>query len=239
MKKSEQPEFSAKWWKDNQPNGLKSANALGSALKDYEKAKHKLESTAKASVADDVWDALDEVKQAVKAVIAEASKAKDNAEMNATVDCLNKFDRSYAQEENWIEAHTKGGTFTDPEAYHDYLVTVLKRLRNSRGMNFGLVLGKKAEDHRLALHRSKAPRALAMTLAKETGIQQMTFGTARPDKDDTDALVLTLEGKQLPGMAKKGERMLMKMMPMPFKKMSLEVEGKQAKDLDDPDDTGR
>ncbi|HTW70716.1 MAG TPA: hypothetical protein VME47_12575 [Acetobacteraceae bacterium] len=239
MKKGEQPEFSAKWWKDEQPKGLKSAGELGNALKDYETAKHKLGSTGKASDADDVWDALDDVKRAVKAVIAEASKAKDNAEMDATVDCLDKFDRGYTQEERWIEEHTKGGTFTDPEAYQEYLATVLKRLRTSRGMNFGFVLGKKAEDHRLALHRSKAARALAMMLVKETGIQQMTFGTARADKDDSEALLLILEGRQLPGMAKKGERMLMKMMPLPFKKMNLEVEGKKAKDLDDPEDRGR
>jgi hypothetical protein len=238
MKKGEQPEFSAKWWKDEQPKGLKTASELGSALRDYETAKHKLETTGKARDADDAWDALDDVETAVKAVISEASKAKGNAEMDATVDCLKKFDRGCTKERRWIDEHIgESEGFTDPEAYREYLVTALKRLRSGREMNFGFVLGKKAEDHRLALHRSKAARALAMMLVKETGIHQMTFGTARPDKGESGALVLTLEGKQLPGMAKKGDRMLKKFNPLPFHKMTLVVAGKEAEDLDDPEDT--
>ncbi len=238
MKKGEQPEFSAKWWKDEQPKGLKTANDLASALREYETAKHKLESTGKARDADDAWNALDDIETAVKAVISEAAKAKGNAEMDATVDCLKKFDRGCTREHKWIDEHIdESDGFANPEAYRDYLVTALKRLRSSGEMNFGFVLGKKAEDHRLALHRSKAARALAMMLVKQTGIHLMTFGTARPDEDESGALVLALEGKQLPGMAKKGERMLKKFMPLPFHKMTLVVAGKEAADLDDPDDT--
>jgi hypothetical protein len=239
MKKGEQPEYSAKWWKDHQPNGLKTAGGLGSALKDYDTAKGKLEASGEAPDADDAWKALDDIKKAAKAVIAEA-KAKGNAEMDATVDCLKKFDRGYAQELKWIDEHIKesdGGAFADPDAYHEYLVTALKRLRSSGEMNFGLVLGKKAEDHRLALHRSKGSRALAMMLVKETGIHQMTFGTARPDKGEAGALVLTLEGKQLAGMARKGDRMLKKFTPLPFKKVTLVMDGKEMEDLDDPEDS--
>jgi hypothetical protein len=238
-----EPEFSARWWRDSQPTGLdrKLAGNLGKALKDYETAKGKLESSGEARDADDAWEALDDIKKAVKAVISEASsKAKDNAEMDAAVDCLKKFGRGYSQQLKWIDEHindSDGGAFADPEGYHDYLVVALKRLRSSGEMNFGLVLGKTAEDHRMALHRSKAARALAMMLVKETGIHQMTFGTARPDKGESGALVLTLEGKQLPGMARKGDRMLKKFTPLPFHKMTLVVGGREAEDLDDPEDT--
>jgi hypothetical protein len=240
MKKGERPEFSATWWQDNQPKGLKSASELGSALRDYETAKGRLESTGKARDADDASKALDDIKKAAKAVIAESSKAKGNTEMEATADCLKKFDRGCAQELRWIDEHTggsDGSTFADPEAYHKYLVEALKRLRSSGEMNFGFVVGKTAEDHRLALHRSKAGRALAMTLVKETGLHQMTFGTAQPAKDKAGVLVLTVEGKQLPGMGKKGELMLKKFTPLPFHKMTLVGDGKETEDLADPDDT--
>jgi hypothetical protein len=238
MKKGEHPEFSVKWWKDSQPSGLKTAGELGSALRDYETAKQKLGSTGKARDADDADNALDDIEKAAKAVIAEASKAKGNAEMDATVDCLKKFDRGCTREHKWIDEHIdESDGFVDPEAYREYLTTALKRLRSSGAMNFGFVLGKKAEDHRLALHRSKTARGLAMMLVKETGIHQMTFGTARPDEDEAGALVLSLEGKQLPGMAKKGARMLKKFMPLPFTKVNLAVAGKATADLDDPDDT--
>jgi hypothetical protein len=240
MKKGERPEFSAGWWRNSQPKGLKSAAELGSALRDYESAKGKLKSTGKARDADDASEALDDIKKAVKSVIAEASKAKGNAEMAATADCLKKFDRGYAQESKWIDEHT-GGTggsdFATPDAYQAYLVAALKRLRSSGEMNFGFVLGKTAEDHRLVLHRSKEARALAMTLVKETGLHQMTFGTARPAKGKPGLLVLTLEGKQLPGMGKKGELMLRKFTPLPFHKLTLVADGKETEGPDDPDET--
>lgn len=240
MKKGERPEFSAGWWRDSQPKGLKSAAELGGALRDYESARGKLKSTGKAHDADDASEALDDIKKAVKAVIAEASKAKGNAEMEATADCLKKFDRGCAQESKWIDEHTGGSggsDFATPDAYQAYLVAALKRLRSSGEMNFGFVLGKTAEAHRLALHRSKEARTLAMTLVKETGLHQMTFGTARPAKDKAGVLVLTLEGKQLPGMEKKGDLMLRKFTPLPFHKMALVADGKATEGPDDPDDT--
>lgn len=239
MKKGETPEFTVKWWKASQPKGLKSAGGLESALKDYETAKSKLDSTGEEAEAKTANAALDGLDKAVKAVIAEAAKAKSE-EMTLTADCLKKFDRLYGGERKWIEEHTEesdDGMFSDPEVYHQYLITVLKRLRSSGEMNFGFVLGKKAEEHRLALHKSKSPKALASNLAKETGLHAFTFGVARPDEERAGMLVLTLEGRQLPGMGKKGARMLKKFKPLPFTKMALMVDGKEVEDLADPDDT--
>ena len=239
MDKGEQPEFDARWWQKNRPDGLKSAGELAHALDNYTTAKGKLKKSGDIRDADDTWEALDDVKKAVKAVIAEASKAKGNAEMDATVDCLKKFDRGYAQQLKWIDEQIKEGDdseFANPEAYRKYLFTALKRLRSSGEMNFGLVLGNNVEEYRMALHRSKAPRALAAMLVKETGVHQMTFGIARPDKGEAGALVLTLEGHQLAGMAMKGARMLKEFMPLPFKKVSLVVDGEEAEDLDDRND---
>ena len=240
MKKNEQPELSAKWWAGSQPKGLKSADKLEGALKSYEGARKKLESSGAEDVGKTARDALGAVETAVDAVIAEASKDKKNPEMGFTVDALKKFDKLYGAEHAWIEEHTEeddDGMFSDPEVYHMYLTKGLKRLRSSGQMNFGLVLGKKAEDHRLALNKSKGPKALGSMLTKETGLHAFTFGTAVPDEQQALTLRLNLEGRQLPGLKKKGERMLKKFKPQPFQKIILMFEGKEVEDLADPDDT--
>ncbi len=245
MKKGEQPQFSARWWKNSQPKGLKSADGLESALKAYETAKAKLESSGEEADAKDAGGALDGIDKAVKAVLSEAAKTKGNAEIDATTDCLKKFDRGSTQERKWIQEHTKakGGdddddsNFADPDAYKTYLITVMKRLRSSGEMNFGFVLGKKAEDHRIALHKSKSAKALGTMLAKETGIHLMTWGIARSSEGRAGEMVLELEGRQIPGMGKKGARMLKKFKPLPFKKLVLLVDGQEVADLDDPDDS--
>jgi hypothetical protein len=240
VKKNEQPELSAKWWAGSQPKGLKSADKLETALKSYEGAKKKLESSGAEDVGKSARDALGAVETAVDAVIAEAAKDKKNPDMGFTVDALKKFDKLYGAEHAWIEEHTEeddDGMFSDPDVYHLYLTKGLKRLRSSGQMNFGLVLGKKAEDHRLALNKSKSPKGLGSMLAKETGLHAFTFGTAMPDPDQALTLRLNLEGRQLPGLKKKGERMLKKFKPQPFQKIILMFEGKEVEDLADPDDT--
>lgn len=240
MKKGEQPELSAKWWVSSQPKGLKSATKLEIALKAYEGAKRKLESSGDEEAAKFAKDVLGGVETAVDAVIAEASKDKKNPEMGFTVDALKKFDKLYGVEQASIELQLTDdddGMFSDPEVYHAYLTKGLKRLRSGGEMNFGFVLGKKAEDHRLALHKSKSAKALASMVAKETGLHAFTFGTAVPDEEQALTLRLNLEGRQLPGLKKKGERMLKKFKPQPFQHIILVLEGKEVDDLADPDDT--
>jgi len=240
VKKGEQPELSAKWWVGSQPKGLKSAGKLELSLKAYENAKKKLESSGTDDAATFAGDVLGQVETAVGAVIAEASKDKKNPEMGFTVDALKKFDKVFGAEQVWIEVHAQeddDGMFSDPEVYQAYLTKGLKRLRSGGEMNFGFVLGKKAEDHRLALHKSKSPKALASMVAKETGLHAFTFGTAVPDEQQALTLRLNLEGRQLPGLKKKGERMLKKFKPQPFQHIILMLEGKEVEDLADPDDT--
>jgi hypothetical protein len=239
MKKGEQPEFSAKWWKSSQPKGLKIADRLEVALKVYEGAKKRLESGGDEDNAKAAKDALGMVEAAVGAVVSEASKDRKSPEMALTVEVLKKYDRLYSVEEEWIEDHSEkvdDSEFADPKAYHDYLIGALKRLHGGT-MNFGFVLGKKAEDHRLALHRSKGSKALANDLVKQTGLHAMTFGTAMADENRAGVMVLVLEGRQLPGMQKKGERMLKKFKPLPFTKLAVFVDGKEVKDIEDPEDT--
>ena len=152
------------------------------------------------------------------------------------------------------------GMFSDPDVYHEYLLKSLKRLRSAGQMNFGVVLGKKAEDHRLAVNKAKGGKGLAGMLARETGLHAMSFGVALTPKaageveseqqegesqdDDggmgderSSVLILQLEGRQLPGLKKKLTKMLKKFKPLPFKSVKLMVDGKEAEDIDDPEDT--
>lgn len=240
MKKGEQPELSAKWWKQSAPDGLRSAGRLGDALKEYEAAHRRFEAKGGTPEAEAASEALDAAAAAAKAVIAEAGKANGGPEMAATVECLKKFDRVIAAARKWIDERTEEpdeGEFGNREAYHEYLLIALKRLRGANAMNFGVVLGKKAEDHRLALHKSKSAKALAALLVQATGLHQMTFGVARVDEKRNDIMALDLEGRQLPGLAKKGTRMLKRLQPLPFKQLKLAKDGKDLDDLDDAEDT--
>ncbi|MDE2004919.1 MAG: hypothetical protein KGI51_00015 [Rhodospirillales bacterium] len=261
MKKGESPELSAKWWKASQPKGLKTAGKLEDALKDYEGAKGKLEKDRDEAAGQGAGKALDAIADAAKAVSTEAGKVKGNPEMEWTVDALKKLDRLIDTERRWAaeQADEEDGMFSDPDVYHTYLVKTLKRLRSAGEMNFGLVLGRKAENHRIALHKAKAGRALAMQVGKETGLHIMTFGVAMTPRavgeleakegenqeNDEDSLgderastlILNLEGKQLPGLKKKLTKMLKRFKPLPFKSVQLMVDGKEIEDVDDPEDT--
>ncbi|MGH7042981.1 MAG: hypothetical protein ACREFY_12730 [Acetobacteraceae bacterium] len=262
MKKGEPPEVSAKWWKGSQPKGLKSAGKLDDALKDYETAKAKLGKSNDPADASAAAAALDAIDSAAKGVIAEAGKAKGAPEMEWTADALKKLDRPIAQERKWLDDNTEDddGMFSDPEVYHAYLLKSLKRLRSAGQMNFGVVLGKKAEDHRLAVNKAKGGKGLAGMLARETGLHAMSFGIALTPRaageieaeqqegesqDDgsgmgderSSVLILQLEGRQLPGLKKKLTKMLKRFKPVPFKSVKLMVDGKEAQDIDDPEDT--
>ena len=242
MKKNESPDLSAKWWKGSQPKALNKTTAtkLEKALSDYEDEKKKLEASGDEDVAKSARDALGTVESAADAVIGEASKDKKDPEMGFTVDALKKLRKMCDAEAEWIEKNTgenEEGMFSDPEVYHDYLTKALKRVKTAGQMNFGMVLGKKAEDHRLALNKAKGAGTLGKMVAKETGLHAFTFGIATQDEGDEHALRLNLEGRQLAGLKKKGERMLKKFKQQTFKRIILVLKGVVVEDLADPDDT--
>jgi hypothetical protein len=241
MKHGERAEFSAKWWKDSQPRGLTSARRLETALRDYETAKHTLETHAVEKAVKDAIEALTSIEAAVKAVCAEAARSK-GPEMDATADALRKL--NVQGERAWIA--DKGRSFSkaadedddspfSAAGYADYLLRGLRRLRTTQ-MNFGAVLGHVAEEHRLLLHRVAAPMTLGRRLVQGTGLHLMTFGTAKADDDKDRTISLTIEGRQLPAIKKKLERMLRVHQPLPFRFISLYAGGAELEDIDDEDD---
>lgn len=265
MKKGESPKLSAKWWKDSQPLDpkkkplLSTAGKLEDALKDYEAAKAKLEKERNEEAGTAAKKALDAVGKAVDATSSEAGKIKGNDEATWTVAALKQLSGMIDSEGRWIaeSADEDDGMFSDPDVYRMYLRKMLKRMKSVGEMNFGAVLGKKAEDHRIAFHKSKSGRPLASQLVKETGLHVMAFGTALTTKgvaeeeggesqstegeDDladlkASTLILDIKEKIPPGLGRKLSKMLKKF-KVPFKSVVLKLDGKEVADEVDPNDT--
>jgi hypothetical protein len=238
MKRGEKAQYSARWWKESQPRGLATARRLESALHDYESAKHGLETRATPPAIKAARAELASVETAVKAVIAEAARHKD-PEMSATVEALRRLDAEAEQE--WIASKLENEADDDDNSpfssnnYHTYLLRMLRRLRTVP-MHFALVIGHSTQDHRLALHRVTGPMALGHKLVQETGIHLMTFGTASADEDRPQTILLTIEGRQLPAIKKKLERMLRINRPLPFRRIVLFAGGAEVADIDDEND---
>jgi hypothetical protein len=252
MRKGETPDFTVRWWKGSQPKDLPSAGKLESALKNYEGAKSKLDSSREEPDAKAADKALTGVVDAAQDVITEADKKSKTKgdEMSLTAECLKKFKPMSNAERKWIEEHTgeeDDGMFSDPDVYRHYLLTALKALKVKGEMNFALVLGKKAEDHRLALHKTKGSKQLKGNLTNETGLRAATCGTARTDEDpnseddeseDKHVIFLQLQEKALPGMARKTTRMLKKFKIKKFKQVVLmDASGTVLEDEVDATDT--
>jgi hypothetical protein len=238
MKHGEHAQLSAKWWNDSQPRGLSSARRLGDALKDYEAAKHALKTHATEAAAKAALAALASIEVSAKAVIFEAAKRKD-PEMQATSDALREL--GVSDERDWVAAQSSNDADDSADSplgaagYPGYLLRALRRLRTVP-MNFGLVLGHRPEDHRLWLHRVMAPMALGHRLAQETGIHLMTCGIAAANDDRARTILLTVEGRQLPGLKRKAERMLRFHRPLPFQFVGLFAGGAEVEDIEDEND---
>jgi hypothetical protein len=238
MKHGEHARFSAKWWKDSQPRGLASAHRFADALQDYETARQALETHPTPAAPKTALAALASVETTAKAVIAEAAKSKD-PEMAATAEALRKLDLRGEREA--IAARAQNGADEDDNSpfsaagYPGYLLIALRRLRTTP-MNFALVLGRAVDEHRLGLHRITSPMTLGHRLVAETGLHLMTFGTAVASDDRARTILLTVEGRQLPAIKKKTERMLRLHRPLPFQYVALFAGGAEVEDIDDADD---
>ena len=128
------------------------------------------------------------------------------------------------------------GMFDDPKAYKKYLKKFLRRAVEKQ-LNFAVGLGKEAKDHRFLFHPSMAASGLLAKLRKETKLAKYTYGIVGAHGERKDTLVLGLEGQQVSGLKKKSERMLKLYKLPPFTKIMLMVDGEEAEDIVDPDDT--
>jgi peptidoglycan hydrolase-like protein with peptidoglycan-binding domain len=101
---------------------------------------------------------------------------------------------------------------------------------------FALALAGKAEDCKLVLQRKGNPKVLGQALKKQTNLPKVTWGMASAAEEDEQVLVLEIQGKQLPGMAKKGKKLLKLHKLMPFRQIRLIVDGAEVEDLPDDDE---
>lgn len=260
MKKNASPELSSKWWSSNQPDGLSAANDLDKALSAYESASAKLDKEQNEANRAAALKALDQVESAAKKVADEATKAEKSPpkksksepeEYGFTADALKKMGKVTGDARKAIEAAAKAappkgqgddeddddeGVLGNEKEYQAYLKKNMRRLNNVM-LNFAVGLGKKPEDHRLLFHKAKPGRAMMATIKAETDLKKFSFGIAGAHAEKTGVLTLGLEGIQLPGLKKKLERMLKHFKPLPFNKIMMMVDGEEAEDIVDPEDT--
>jgi hypothetical protein len=113
---------------------------------------------------------------------------------------------------------------------HDYLKTCIKRLRK-KPMQFGFGLANRPEDCVLVLKPKGQAKQLSTLIRREKSLRKVTFGVACADKNDPATLVFELEGKQLPGLAKKGRKFLRAQKLLPFRDLKLVVGGRVVEDI--------
>jgi hypothetical protein len=125
----------------------------------------------------------------------------------------------------------------DEDTFRPYILAKLRQVKLSGTAHFALVLGRKPQEHRMAMHRSVGPRSLAATLVRKTGLHAVTWGVAEPHPERAAVLRLSVEGRLLSGLCKKGGRMLQAHRPLPFARMVLWSAGAELAELPDPLET--
>ncbi len=253
MKSNTMIQLNAAWWKKEQPPLIKDGvgkRFLG-AITDFEAANTALAKSVKAKKQDLSGDvaqveqklaALETVGKAALKEIAKLLKstpkdAKVKKDLENTQDVLGK---PLMRELDSIRGSLLGleedadeGDLKSEDDYKKYLATMLPRLRKG-AFSFALVMpSAKPEEIRMAFHRKKDGKAMTGPLRKAAGGGKFTWGIAAAEKrmDEVDeesgtTLILALDGKRLPGMAKKIKLMFRLMDSKTFKKVKLLVDGK-------------
>ncbi|NSY39583.1 hypothetical protein [Leisingera sp. ANG59] len=149
---------------------------------------------------------------------APKSPAEEPVPQQAPKDALKPEETANVQDQQGEapEEEDDHGSLSDPEAYAEYLGKMIKRMRK-RPMHFGLVMpSSDPSEIRILFHPKRKGKALAAKLAKETGARKLTFGAAAVKDSVTDltdeeagsqTLVLSLKGRDLPGLAKRARTM--------------------------------
>ncbi|OED49531.1 hypothetical protein AB838_06810 [Rhodobacteraceae bacterium (ex Bugula neritina AB1)] len=94
-------------------------------------------------------------------------------------------------------------------------------LARKRELSFGLCFGKKIENSVFLTHKTKAAKILGKQAKSDGETPQFTFGTLKLDGKE---LSLSVEGKIVPGMARKAKKMLM-VVGLKYKILILDPDG--------------
>lgn len=260
MKSASSITLSKAWWKKEAPEGLKkSGGAFEKALEEVSKA----EGGSGARAAEALEAALAKLEAAAKQVASEAKdlekKAKDKG---AKTDLANTQAvmgkplakavaalraQAQAQAQAAGGAAEEAGQFTDPAAHAAFIKKWAPRIKRGQ-VSFAVCLpSNKPEEMRFNFHASKDGRGLAGILKKEVGATKFTFGKAGSAAMAEEAgeegvgartLCLHLEGRQIPGLAKRVRIALKKLGVSQFSKVQIleggqEIEGSDESETDD------
>lgn len=249
MKKSDKPKLEAPWWNTNKPiSGIdkteakfaKSLTGAGAVVKGLGKEPSE-DDLAKAEQALTMLSGLAEM------VVAEARKSsaklkkspadKDLREsLDATVHVLSKPLSDLIDEKRKTLEALAGedeGDLNNSVLYTAYLSKILPKVKK-KPMNFafGMVSGE-ADGHRLIFHRSRSSAAMAKKLRKDIGARKLVWGVAQgsgaDEGDDLNSktLAFDLEGKNVPGTAKRARMMFAKLAITTIKRVLIRVDGVQ------------
>lgn len=254
MKSANVIQLDKSWWKKEQPAGLKkSAAAFEKALDEYAKA---AQAILKADRAGGYFEnTLRAIEKAAKDVIAEAKdlekktadrKEKDDlkntiAVMDKPLAALMASERKRAEA---LENDEEEGGIKDPKEYGAYLKSVAGKLKKGQ-MNFAIGLpSNDPAEMRMLVHRSTKGKGLVARLKKEIGAKKFTFGVAgsaafaesQGDQASGQTLVLDVQGKMIPGLAKRLRGMFKAAKFGTFSKVRLLQGGKEIPDEGGPDE---
>ncbi|WP_039164720.1 hypothetical protein [Leisingera sp. ANG-M1] len=107
-------------------------------------------------------------------------------------------------------------------------------LAKKRELSFGLCFGKKIENSVFLTHKTKAAKILGKQAKSDGETPQFSFGTLKLDGKE---LSLKVEGKIVPGMARKAKKMFM-VVGLKYKILILDPSGAVVETEDDEDEAG-
>jgi hypothetical protein len=239
-------ELAPAWWKKARPDGLGgAAEKFADALEAHARARKALAARPDARRIAAAEAALDALEDAGRAVAAEAKAgakaARDKADATALKQTAAAMGRPLARA--LAEARevlgelaeaAEAGEFGEAEAHAAYLRRLAPRLRR-HSFNFALAVpSSDPAEIRIMLDRKKAGRTLMGRLRKATGARRLTFGVAGMQglaqelgHHDVAArtLVLKVEGRQIPGLAKRVRLMMRAMKLSQFARVRVIGEG--------------
>ncbi|MEM9147946.1 MAG: hypothetical protein AAGC57_17325 [Pseudomonadota bacterium] len=145
-----------------------------------------------------------------------------------------------------VDEEVSANALTDPDQHSAYIRKIAPKLKR-KVFSFALGLpSNDPADMRFSFHPKKGGRGLGGGLKKAIGAKKFTFGKAGTDELETSVtggegsggrtLVLYLEGRNIPSLAKRVKLMLRSLKISAFGKVKIVKDGKELESADDSTD---
>lgn len=250
MKKGEQPQLSAAWWKKNQPADLPTNAELEKAFSTVEQGLVRLKDKPSPALGDAVKKCIDQLAASLKKAQAELDKLLkappkkpnfDSTDLENTLEVIKKFPKLLEETRQQVAAQLSTPEddalpetgLEKSEVYAAQLKALLPKLK-LKPFAFGLAVN--AESTRILFDATKAGKSLAekasTLLDKPLG---KTWGTTVFDEKRPNVLLLSLEGPTLAGAKLKTEKTFKALALTTFVKVVFVLAGKELPD--EADDT--